>query len=274
MKDIDHMVAANAAHWEKAVENGVGHSIPWLDLDPDQLRRYIRGEMAEERLIGRKEPRRYLNVSPEDLRILRDVEGKDVLCLSAGGGQQSAMLSLLGGRVTVVDIAQGQLASDREAAAHYGYEVRTFHRDMRDLSCLEANSFDLVWGMTPCYVPSIRAVYAQVASVLRPGGLYRTDMSNPATVAIEWDGKGYQISQPYAEKVLVRDDPNHGRIYEFRHYFDDIFNGLSDNGLRLVQVDDRGRNNKPAPDVPPGSYTHESAWISGSFNIVAQKETS
>ena len=136
-------------------------------------------------------------MDPEDIRVLGDVEGKNVLCLACGGGQQSTVLSLLGGHVTVVDFAQGQLAADREAAAHYGYEVRTIHGDMRDLSCLEAGFFDVVWGTATCYVPSIREVYTQVARVLKAGGLYRTDIPNPATVAIEWDGEGYRIMAPH-----------------------------------------------------------------------------
>ena len=173
-------------------------------------------------------------MDPEDIRVLGDVEGKNVLCLACGGGQQSTVLSLLGGHVTVVDFAQGQLAADREAAAHYGYEVRTIHGDMRDLSCLEAGFFDVVWGTATCYVPSIREVYTQVARVLKAGGLYRTDIPNPATVAIEWDGEGYRISKLYAEDVIVRD----AGVYEFRHYFDDIFNGLFDLSIRSPQKED------------------------------------
>jgi SAM-dependent methyltransferase len=270
MKYIDNIAVANAAHWEEEVEKGGGHTIPWLDLDLEQLHRYMRGDLGEERLIGRREPRRFMNVEPEDLSLVGGVEGKNVLCLAFGGGQQSAVISLLGGHVTVVDFAQGQLAADREAAAHYGYEIRTIHGDMRDLSCLEAGSFDFVWGTATCYVPSTREVYTQVARVLKTGGLYRTDIPNPATVAIESDREGYRLSKPYSENVIVRDDGG----YEFRHYFDDIFNGLSDNGLRLVQVDDRGRYNKPPPDAPPGSYSHESAWVCGSFDIVVKKEKS
>lgn len=107
--------------------------------------------------------------------ILTDVDDKDVLCLASGGGQQSAVFGLLGARVTVVDLAQGQLAGDREAAAHYGYEVTTIQADMRDPSCLDDESFDLVFQATSMgYVPHVREVYSQVARVLRSGGLYRT----------------------------------------------------------------------------------------------------
>ena len=268
MKHIDEAAVTNSKFWGEEVKKGGGHTLPWLDIDLDQLHRYIQGELGEDRLLGRKEPRRFLNMSPEDLSLLGGVEDKEVLCLSCGGGQQSAVFSLLGAHVTVVDITQGQLEGDRTAAAHYGYDVTTIHGDMRDLSCLEAGSFDIVYGMTPCYVPSIRDVYAQVARVLKPGGLYRTDTGNPALFAIEWDGGGYRIGKPYSEPTQTRDD---GAV-EFRHYMDDIFNGLSDNGLLLLRVDDRPRYRKPAPDARPGSYTHESTYIGGGFKILAKKE--
>ena len=75
---------------------------------------------------------------------------------------------------------------------------------MRDLSCLDAGSFEIAFGMTTCYVPSIREVYAEVARVLNTGGLYRTDVVASAE-EIEWDREGNRISQPYAE-TEVRDD--------------------------------------------------------------------
>ena len=66
--------------------------------------------------------------------------------------------------MTSVDIAEGQLAGDRTAAAHYGYEISTIRTDMRDLSTLDADAFDLVYqGPSMSWVPDVR--------VLRPGGL-------------------------------------------------------------------------------------------------------
>ena len=172
--------------------------------------------------------------------------------------------------MTVVDLSQRQLEGDRAAAAHYGYKVTTIHGDMRDLSALECASFDLVYGMTPCYVPSIRQVYSEVARVVRMGGLYRTDIGQPAVHFVEWGGSGYRISKPYFEYVNRRDD---GGI-EFRHYMDDIFNGLRDAGLSLLEVIDSGRTTKPDPDARPGSWAHESAYIGGGFVIVARKDGS
>ena len=41
----------------------------------------------------------------------------DVLCLAAGGGQQSVAFALLGANVTVFDLSETQLEHDRLAAA-------------------------------------------------------------------------------------------------------------------------------------------------------------
>ena len=256
----DEVAVANRRLWEEEVKKGCGYTIPWLDLDIALLRRYARGGL--ERL---PEPLECL--SP--FSVFAGVEGKDVLCLAAGGGQQSAVFGLLGARVTVVDLAEGQLSGDRKAAAHYGYEVTTLHADMRDLSRIDDGSFDLVYqAPSLCYIPDIRQVYGEVSRVLRPGGRYRAQYHQPAIFFAGWDGEGYRITEPYAERVLRRDD---GGI-EFRHYMDDIFGGLVDAGFSLRRVVDKGRYRQPDPQAPPGSWEHQDAYVGGGFVVVAEKD--
>jgi len=260
MREKDEAANINEKHWERMVREGCGYTIPWLDLDPEAIRRYARGE---------------LNPVPESLAvmtpcgILADVEGKDVLCLASGGGQQSAVFGLLGARVTVVDLAQGQLDGDRAAAAHYGYEITTIYADMRDLSCLDDESFDMVYGTALCYVPDARQVYSEVARVLRQDGIFRVDFHQPAVHFMTWDGDGYRITKPYFEKIDRRED---GAI-EFRHYMDDIFNGIIDAGMSIRQVVDLSRNRKPDSQAAPGSWAHENSYIGGAFVIVAAQHS-
>ncbi len=202
----DEVALANQKLWNEEVEKGCGYTVPWLELDVSLLRRYAGGEPE---------------FLPEPLtcmfpaNLLADVEGKDVLCLAAGGGQQSAIFGLLGARVTVVDFTEGQLKGDLKAAEHYGYEVTTIQADMRDLSALPDETFDLVFQANSlAYVSSVRQVYGQVVKLLRVGGFYRTTHGQPVTHFVEWDGEAYRIGRPYSEKVNRRDD---GGI-EFRHY--------------------------------------------------------
>jgi SAM-dependent methyltransferase len=255
----DEAAVANRRLWEEEVRKGCGYTIPWLDLDVSLLRQYARGEL--ECL-----PVPWDCLSPPS--VFADVEGKDVLCLASGGGQQSAVFGLLGARVTVVDLAEGQLKGDRRAAAHFGYEVSTHHADMRDLSCFGDGSFDLVYqAASLCYIPDVREVYGEVHRVLRKGGLYRAQYHQPAIFSAGWDGGGYRITMPYVERVLRRDD---GGI-EFRHYMDDIFGGLLDVGLSLRQVVDKARYREPDLDAPAGSWEHQDSYVGGGFVVVAAK---
>ena len=260
MRLRDQVAVANQRLWEEEVKKGCGYTIPWLDLEVDVLRSYSSGEME-----ALPEPLDCL--SPPS--VFAGVEGKDVLCLAAGGGQQSAVFGLLGARVTVVDLTEGQLKGDRQAAAHYGYLVVALQADMRDLSCIDDASFDLVYqAPSLCYVPNLREVYGEVSRVLRTGGLYRAQYHQPAIFFAGWDGEGYRLAEPYVERVLHRED---GGI-EFRHYMDDIFGGLVDAGLSLRQVVDKGRHREPDREAPPGSWEHQDSYVGGGFVIVAAKD--
>ena len=260
MSTRDEVAIANQKLWEEEVKKGCGYTIPWLELDVSLLHEYADGK--QEFL-----PEPMTCIYPAG--ILADIEGKDVLCLASGGGQQSAVFSLLGARVTVVDLAEGQLEGDRKAALHYGYDVITFHADMRDLSCLNDNSFDLVFqANSTAYVPDIRKVYSEVARVLRPHGTYRVINGNPATFSMNWNGKQYCISTPYSEKVEQRKD---GGI-EFRHYMDDIFNGLLDSGFSIQRVHEEPYSRQQDFEALAGSWNHERAYVAGGFIILARKE--
>ena len=255
----DEVAIANRKLWEDEVKKGCGYTIPWLDLDVSLLHQYADGEL--EFL-----PEPFTCMYPAS--TFADVEGKDVLCLASGGGQQSAVFSLLGARVTVVDLAKGQLEGDRKAAVHYGYDITTFHADMRDLSCLPDQAFDLVYGTALCYIPDVHKVYAGVARVLRTGGLFRVDTGQPVAHFVAWDGKGYRITKPYADRI----DRRASGAIEFRHYMDDIFNGLLDLGFSIQRVCEAPYYKRLDPSAPLGSWTHEQAYVAGGFAIVARKD--
>jgi SAM-dependent methyltransferase len=256
----DKVAMANQRLWEEEVKKGCGYTIPWLDLDVSLLRQYAAGKLE-----FLPEPMTCLYPAS----VLANVEGQEVLCLASGGGQQSAVFSLLGARVTVVDLTEGQLEGDRKADAHYGYDITTFQADMRDLLCLNDNSFDLVFQAdSMAFVPDIRQVYSEVARVLRPHGTYRVALANPATFAIDWTGEKYCIKAPYSQRVEHRDD---GGI-EFRHYMDDIFNGLFDAGLSIHRLYEEPYSRRQDPEAPAGSWNHQRAYVAGGFVIIARKE--
>jgi len=261
MNAPDDVAIANRKLWEMEVQKGCGYTIPWLDINRDLLLQFANGEC--EML---PEPMEYIFPA----NIFANIKGKDVLCLAAGGGQQSAIFGLLGAHVTVVDMAKGQLDGDRKAADHYGYEIRTLRTDMRDLSELDADAYDLVFqANSMAYVPDVQVVYEGVARVLRSNGLYRVDCFNPATFFMEWDGTNYVIKKPYHEKINKRND---GGI-EFRHYLDSTFNGLIDAGFSIERIHEEPFFRTTELKEKPGSWNHMRSFVAGGFVIIARRQS-
>ena len=254
----DEITVANRAHWEVQVLKKNGFTVPWLDLNSNDIQLY-----AEDQL----DPVPYDLYQIYPAYLLKDVAHKDVLCLAAGGGQQSAVFGLLGARVTVIDFTQGQLDGDITAARHYGYPVETLCANIRNLAEIEDASFDLVYqGPSMSWVPSVHEIYKGVSRIIRPGGQYRVDFGNPANHFWEWDGECYRVTEPYSERIFRYSDG----AFDFRHYLSNIFNGLVDNGFRIERVEERSWT-QPDIEAAPGSWTHEMAY-NVSFAVVAEKE--
>ena len=179
------------------VREGTDYTKPWLDLDIEAYRSYKERETS---IL----PKPYCD-DIVDRIMMENVQGMSVLCLAGGGGQQSAVFSLLGANVTVLDLTPEQLESDELTARHYGYTVKTIQGDMRDLSMLLEAHYDRVYHpISTLFVPNLREVYREVARVLKPDGLYSADYAVPLLYMAEnkgWDGKGHTlyITEPYRE---------------------------------------------------------------------------
>ena len=257
---MDDIARYNRERWNALVRAGVGFSRPWLDLDETTARQ---------------------RVDPEGM--MRGVAGRDVLCLAAGGGQQSAAFGLLGARVSVLDLSEEQLARDDEAARHYGLSPRLLQGDMRDLSPFADASFDLVWQAHSInFVPDPLAVFDGMARVLRPGGRYRLEYTNPFLHGVweNWDGTGYAIRQPYADAEVLYSDTRwdvedaEGNVQrvegprEFRHRLGTMVNGLIERGLGLLGL---WEGNGGDPAAEPGSWGHFEAMLPPWITLWAER---
>ena len=255
---MDEIAKYNKERWEDLARSNVVFSRPSLNLDKESARQML---------------------DPHGL--MGGVEGKNVLCLASGGGQQSVAFGLLGANVTVYDLSETQLQRDIEAAAHYGLSVNAVQGDMRDLSRFGDSSFDLVWQAHSIkFVPEVRAVFSEVARVLRRGGLYQVDCPNPFIAGIDerdWSGEGYPLNQPYVDGAEVQsanplwevwDEGGNCRMVkgprEFRHTLGTLVNGLVENGFIILGLwEEVGTN----PDAPPGTWDHFKLVAPPSFSV-------
>jgi ubiquinone/menaquinone biosynthesis C-methylase UbiE len=277
MQLLDDIARANLQELRRAIQKGESYTLPWLNLD---VVAYCACKEGRASAL----PKPFCD-DPIDRVMMGDVNGKNVLCLAGGGGQQSAVLSLLGANVTVLDLTPEQLESDQVAARHYGYQVATIQGDMRDLSTLPDACFDRVYQpISTLFVPDLRQVYAGVARVLRPGGLYFADYAPPLTYLAQnkgWDGYGYTlyVTEPYV-RGAIRETADgtmgfsRGELTgEFHHLLSDILNGLIDNGLSIRAVWENPRpGSAPGLDeLDPGSEAHREQYIPFGLSVLAQK---
>lgn len=248
---MDDIATFNQARWRALAEADALYTRPLLNLDADAAR-------------ARVDPYGWLG----------PLDGRRVLCLAGGGGQQSAAFALLGAQVTVVDLSDAQLERDARVAAHYGTSIRIVQADMRDLSALESRSFDIVQhAYSINFVPDVRVVFQQVARVLRPGGTYQLMVANPFTLAVNprhWNGDGYPLKQPYLDGTPIqsedeawvyrRDDdadapPPIPGPREYRHTLSTVVNSLVEQRFSIRRLADRVAI---YPDMrgTPGTWDH------------------
>ena len=230
---MDEIARYNQQRWDAMVRAGAVFTRPWLDLTLEEARGIV---------------------NPDGM--LGALEGQRVLGLAGGGGQQSVAYALLGATVTVLDLSPAQLERGREAAAHYGLEVRTELGDMRDLSRFSDAAFDVVQQPYSLnFVPEARQVFQQVARVLRPGGVYWFNCANPFVVgltAADWDGQGYPLRRPYVQGAAI-DYTDEDWVFrgerpaeaisgprEYRHTLSTLVNGLVDSGFVVTRLIEEG----------------------------------
>ncbi len=103
------------------------------------------------------------------LRLLGDLEGRDVLDCGCGRGHISVMLAKRGARVAAFDTAQGELTIAEGLARANGVQVKFFREPFEELS-FQDESFDLLFGTFVLHHVDLSHACQQIKRVLKPGG--------------------------------------------------------------------------------------------------------
>ena len=107
-------------------------------------------------------------------------EGKKILCLASGGGQQGPVLAALGAEVTVFDNSKKQLEKDELVADRDNLKIKTVQGNMQDLSVFEDESFDcIIHPWSNGYIDDVRPVWKECARILKKSGLLLAGFGNP-----------------------------------------------------------------------------------------------
>ena len=206
------------------------------------------------------------------------IAGQKVLCLAAGGGRQSSLYAAAGADVTVVDLSSAMLELDRQVAHERGYRVRLIETSMEDLSGLQDGEFDLVvQPVSTCYVPNIQPVFAEVARVLRGGGIYVSQHKQPGSLQASMNrtDQGYALRHTYYRDTPVPDadatTKSSRRLretgaVEFLHRWEELIGGMCRAGFMVADLVEPMHAKKNAER---GSFADRAAFVAPYVRIKA-----
>ena len=138
---------------------------------------------------------------PEDeLRILPDVAGLDLLDLGCGTGYWCAWFERLGARTVGLDLSEEQLATARELQAEHGIEFPLVHASAEAPPLPDA-SFDVVFSEYGAAIWCDPQVWIpQAYRLLRPGGrlIFLCNSLVETLCALEEEPAGERLARPQA----------------------------------------------------------------------------
>ncbi|ACZ30947.1 Methyltransferase type 12 [Xylanimonas cellulosilytica DSM 15894] len=237
--------AANLANWEERVPiHEVGYGIA-DDVAPDTLSRVVRDDL--------------MAMAP--FLPGGSVDGLDLCHLQCHIGTDTVSFARVGARVTGVDFSPAALASAARLAERRGLTASWVETDVLDAAAalrsaasrgdVPTADFDVVYTSIGaiCWLDDLDRWAAQIAGILRPGGLFYIRDGHPAMYALDENAPELRTTYRYFGDgaAQVWDDAGtyagegtitSTRTYEWPHPLSEVVNAVIGAGLRVERLDE------------------------------------
>ena len=170
-----------------------------------------------------------------------DLNGKRVLGLASGGGQQMPVFAALGAVCTVLDYSEEQLKSERLVAEREGYSIEIVRADMTKPLPFADGSFDLIFHpVSNCYVEEVEPIWRECWRVLKRGGVLLAGLDNGINFLFEGENETEVVNSlpfnplknPEQMRQLQKDDNG----VQFSHTLEEQIGGQLRAGFRLTDL--------------------------------------
>jgi Methylase involved in ubiquinone/menaquinone biosynthesis len=168
------------------------------------------------------------------------LQGKRILGLASGGGQQMPIFAALGGICTVFDYTPAQLESEKMVAEREGYSIDIIRGDMSKPLPFKDQSFDLIFfPVSNVYIEEAKPVFKECFRILKHGGVLLSGLDNGINFITDDDEKEIKnhfpfnpLKNPDQMAELVKDDDG----VEFSHTLEEQIGGQLEAGFILQDL--------------------------------------
>lgn len=168
------------------------------------------------------------------------LNGKRILGLASGGGQQMPVFSALGAKCTVLDYSPKQLESERHTAEREGYEIEIVRADMSKPLPFADESFDLIFHpVSNCYIREVKPVWKECFRVLKPGGILLSGTDHYINYIVDAEEKMIvnrlpfdPVANPEQRRLLEEEDAG----MQFSHTLEEQITGQLEAGFILTDL--------------------------------------
>ncbi|OVE85366.1 class I SAM-dependent methyltransferase [Natronolimnobius baerhuensis] len=173
--------------------------------------------------------------------FLGDLEGKHVLELGCGGGQDTVALVERGASVTGIDLSREQLGHATALFEAHDLEIDVAEGSVTSLP-FAADQFDLAFNTWVFqWVPDLRACFAEAHRVLRSGGRLVFSMPHPFFSLVDPDS--HELEESYFDTgrhVVVDHREDYPNMVTYRRRVSDVHTALREAGFVVDELREPG----------------------------------
>jgi ubiquinone/menaquinone biosynthesis C-methylase UbiE len=175
--------------------------------------------------------------SPDEdqLRLLGNVNGKNILELGCGGGQCSIAFAKQGAKCTGIDISKKQLEYAEKLAKRNKVKINFIHGSFQDLRKIKSKSYDIVFSAFAFqYSPNIKKLFKEVYRILKKKGLFVFSLDHPFSFVIYRNESYYHTGK--IEEVETWPDGSKHKFVGYKRKLSDIFNALVESNFIVERI--------------------------------------
>ena len=205
----------------------------------------------------------------DTLRLLGELEGRDVREIGCCGAQCSIAFALRGARVTGLDLSEQQLEFAAKLAAREGVEIELIQHDISDLELLLSDSRDIVFSAFALqFVQDKARTFREVHRVLRPGGTFVFSVVHPFFRKV--DDKTLTVVESYhGTDPMVEYRGDHGGVTVYRYSVGSLHAALVEAGFvvrQIIEPDSRIRYDYDPVVRPPWQILPEDPGLAAAHD--------